>query len=115
MYKFERLEVWKDSVLLIKHIYELCEALPKGEEFVMANQLKRAVLSISLNIAEGSGSETDVEFKRYLQIAKKSLFETVALLNIIQEIHKVNVEIYIEETMVITKRLTQLIKYFKKA
>jgi four helix bundle protein len=113
MYKFEKLEVWNDSVKLIKHMYQFCGTLPKSEEYVMVSQLKRAALSISLNIAEGTGSDTDVEFKRYLQIAKKSLFETVALLKIVEDVYHVDTKEYIDEITIIAKKLTKLIKYLQ--
>ncbi|CAN5190258.1 hypothetical protein BH09PAT1_BH09PAT1_8550 [soil metagenome] len=80
MYKFEKLIVWQKSLFLIKEIYKETEKL---NDFVIKDQVRRAVTSIAINIAEGSGSEGDKEFKRYLFIAIKSLFETLACLKIL--------------------------------
>ncbi|MDP4011203.1 MAG: four helix bundle protein [Candidatus Roizmanbacteria bacterium] len=84
MYKFENLIVWKKSVELAKSIYLFSEEL---KDFGLKDQLRRAVTSISINIAEGSGSQNDKEFKRYLYISRKSLFETLGCLKIIENIH----------------------------
>ncbi len=83
MYKFEKLVVWQKSLDLIKEVYKETEKL---NDFVIKDQIRRAVTSIAINIAEGSGSEGDKEFKRYLYIARKSLFETLACLKILNHL-----------------------------
>lgn len=80
MYKFEKLIVWKKSLELVKSVYSFSEDL---SDRGLKDQLRRAVTSIPLNIAEGSGSQNDKEFSRYLYISRKSLFETLACLMII--------------------------------
>ncbi len=74
-YKFEKLEVWTKSKESLKNIYILCNKMPKSEERNLIDQLRRSATSILLNIAEGSGAENDTEFKRYLQISRKSHLE----------------------------------------
>lgn len=54
-YGFEKLEVWKDSKELVKKIYILTEQLPKTETYGLLSQMRRAAISISSNLAEGSG------------------------------------------------------------
>jgi len=85
MYRFEKLIVWQKSLILIKQIYLFSEDL---KDFGLKDQLRRAVTSIAINIAEGSGAQNDKEFKRYLYISRKSLFETLACLKIINLIYK---------------------------
>jgi len=70
MQKFEKLIIWNKSLILIQSVYDLCKKLPASEKGNIVDQIKRATVSISLNIAEGSGSENDKEFKRFLHIAK---------------------------------------------
>lgn len=113
MYKFEKLRVWSDSLLLIKSCYQLCNELPKSEEFGLISQLKRSSTSISLNIAEGSGAENDLEFKRYLYIAKKSLFEVVGTVKVIENLYQVEIEPVITASELVGKQLSSLIKYLK--
>lgn len=80
MFRFEELEIWKQSVDYGTKIYKISEKLPKDEVFGLTSQLRRAAVSISSNIAEGSGSATKREFQRFLDIAIKSTLETVSQL-----------------------------------
>jgi four helix bundle protein len=77
-YKFERLEVWQLAMDYADMIYALAEKLPRSEEFNLKSQITRAVTSISLNIAEGSTSQSDAEQARFVGLAIRSLIETVA-------------------------------------
>lgn len=113
MHKFEKLIVWQKSLLLIKSIYDLCLKLPVSERDNITDQIKRATVSISLNIAEGSGSENDKEFKRFLYIAKKSLFEVIATLKIINFLYKINIDAQIELTDEVGKLLNGFINKLK--
>lgn len=87
MYKFEKLTVWKESLVLSKDAYRISRNLPAYEQYSLSDQLRRAAVSVLLNIAEGSGSESDREFIRYLYIARKSLFEVVALLKFAETVY----------------------------
>lgn len=79
MFRFEELEVWKLSVKYGKECYRIADEFPK-HEFSLKDQLKRAGISISNNIAEGSvGSAPN--FKRYINISIGSILETVNILN----------------------------------
>lgn len=80
MFRFEKLEIWRDSIQYSKKIYSLADTLPKHELFGLSPQLKRAALSISSNIAEGSGSSSKKDFMHFLDIAIKSTIETVSQL-----------------------------------
>lgn len=113
MYKFEKLRVWSDGLLLIKSCYQLCKYLPKSEEMGLISQLKRSSTSICLNIAEGSGAENDLEFKRYLYIAKKSLFEVVGTVKVIENLYQLEIEPVITASELVGKQLSSLIKYLK--
>lgn len=87
MFRFERLEIWHEAVRYGKEIYRITETLPKNEEFGLKSQLKRAALSISSNIAEGSGGSTKKDFIHFLDIAIKSTIETVSQLKFGQEMN----------------------------
>jgi UDP-2-acetamido-3-amino-2,3-dideoxy-glucuronate N-acetyltransferase len=83
MHKFEKLEVWQLAVEYADLCYTIAEKLPKSEEYNLASQLRRAAISIALNIAEGSTSQTDPEQARFLAMAIRSLIETVAYQHLI--------------------------------
>ena len=74
--KFENLLVWKRSVLLTKKIYFHFNSL---DDFGFRNQIQRAAISISNNIAEGFDRKSDREFKRFLAIALGSLSEVKSM------------------------------------
>ena len=78
MYQFEKLDIWEIALDLIEQVYELTKKFPDEERFGLTNQLRRSVVSIALNIAEGRGAGTDTEFKRFLRISLRSSFETIA-------------------------------------
>jgi four helix bundle protein len=81
-YSFEKLEIWDLALDLLKTIYHLARKLPKDESFGLAGQMKRAVISIALNIAEGRAADSDAEFRRYLGISLKSLVEVIGCIKI---------------------------------
>jgi four helix bundle protein len=77
-YKFEKLEVWQLATELFDLVYEIVGDLPKSEQFNLSSQIRRSATSISLNIAEGSTTASNPEFRRYLKIALHSYIETHA-------------------------------------
>lgn len=84
-FRFEHLEVWKDAIAFASAIYRLTKKFPREELFALTSQLRRASSSISTNIAEGSGSSSKKDFCHYLDIAIKSAFEVVSLLQLALE------------------------------
>jgi len=84
MYKFEKLEVYQLALQYTDMIYALAERLPKSEEHNLKSQITRAATSIVLNIAEGSTSQSDMEQRRFLSMAVRSLLETVACQQLIK-------------------------------
>jgi four helix bundle protein len=78
---FEKLRVYQDSLHFSKEIYQVTRRFPKDELFGMTSQLRRAALSICLNIAEGS-SLTKNEFQNFLRRSRGSVYECVPLLSL---------------------------------
>ncbi len=80
-FNFEKLEVYKKAIIFAGLAYKVTKSFPKDELFGLTSQLKRASLSVSANIAEGS-SGSFKQFGNYLDIARGSVFECVALLQV---------------------------------
>ncbi|KFZ44148.1 hypothetical protein KD27_08200 [Smithella sp. D17] len=76
---------------LIKEVYALADKLPKSEEYNLKQQLKRAVVSVSLNVAEGKNRRTAKDFINFLNISSGSLAETEAILMICSELELLHV------------------------
>ncbi len=78
MFKFEKLDVWQESVAYADLAYDVTSRFPHQEQYGLISQLTRAAVSVSGNIAEGSGRTSSVDFSRFVEIAYGSLMETVS-------------------------------------
>lgn len=83
-FKFEKLIVWQKAVDLAADVHDLTKTFPKGELFILSAQIKRAADSVSLNIAEGSTTQSNSEFNRFLSYALRSDIEGVGRLFLAQ-------------------------------
>lgn len=77
---YKKLEIWKEAIDLIKLVYVIVEKLPKTEEFNLKSQLKRAIVSVALNIAGGKNRKTAKDFAHFLNLSAASLAEVDAIL-----------------------------------
>jgi four helix bundle protein len=93
-YKFENLEVWQLSLDFVDKVYKVADLLPDKERHNLRSQMIRAATSVSLNIAEGSMSQTDAEFSRFLGIAVRSCAEVVGCLHLAKRRSYVNQEVF---------------------
>jgi four helix bundle protein len=78
MFNFERLSVWQKAIDYADAIYDATDRFPDRERFGLSNQLRRAAVSVSSNIAEGSSRSSSGDYARFLEIAYGSLMETVS-------------------------------------
>ena len=116
MFRFEKLEIWHESIKYAKDIYKIAETLPRNEEFGLKSQIKRAALSISSNIAEGSGSATPKDFSHFLDIAIKSTIETVSQLFFGKELNyfkEKDVKLFYDQAELLIKRIQSFKKSLK--
>lgn len=77
LFSFEKLEVWKLARQLNKKVYQISKDFPDGEKFGLISQIRRASISISSNIAEGSSRISGKEQARFTEIAYGSLLEVL--------------------------------------
>lgn len=78
MFGFEKLEVWQKAIAFADSVYSSTRGFPVDERFGLTNQMRRAAVSISSNIAEGSARVSRRDFARFVEIATGSLFEVVS-------------------------------------
>lgn len=78
MFNFERLEVWEKAVDFADLVYRVTRTFPDDERFGLTNQMRRAAVSVSSNIAEGSARFSKADYARFIEIATGSLFEVVS-------------------------------------
>ena len=76
VYSFEKLKVWQEAKKLVVDVYHLLDNFPKFEKYALCDQIRRAIVSVPSNIAEGSGRRSLKEQIHFLEIAYGSLMET---------------------------------------
>lgn len=111
---YKRLNVWQKSMDLTVEIYQLIKSLPKEEKYALADQMRRAVVSIPSNIAEGHGRNSHKEFIKFLSISKGSLLELETQLLICNRLDYLSVRQVMnvfESIEEISKMLNSLIAY----
>ena len=117
MKNYQELDVWKKSMLLVKEVYALARLLPKEETFALSDQMRRAVVSVPSNIAEGYGRNTTNEYIRFLNIASGSRceLETQLYICIMQGyFSKKDAQMCFELSEDVGKMLSVLIKRLKE-
>ena len=111
-FDFENLRVYREAVSFADEIYNLTKSFPREEIFGIVGQMRRASLSVPLNIAEGSG-RSKREFKVYLKRARTSLYECVPLLDLCLRQGFIDAEAhhdYYQRLNELSKRLSALIR-----
>jgi four helix bundle protein len=76
LFRFEKLEIWQKAATFSMDFFDLAENLEQRKYYRFAEQLRAATLSITNNIAEGSGSQSNTDFANFLNFARRSVFET---------------------------------------
>ena len=109
---YRKLEIWKESVELIKEIYYYADLLPKSEDFNLKSQIKRAVVSVTLNISEGKCKSSVKDFAHFLNIASASLSEVETIMYICLELgyfQNISIDKTLNNIKVLNKRINALI------
>ncbi|MCA9121482.1 MAG: four helix bundle protein [Planctomycetaceae bacterium] len=78
MFQFEKFDVWHRATAFASQVYALTADFPSDGRFGLTSQMRRAAISISSNITEGSSRTSDADFSRFVQIAYGSLMEVVS-------------------------------------
>ena len=82
MRNFRNYDIWKNGLDIADRVYSLTDGFPKYETYGLADQLRRASVSIASNMAEGSSRISEIEFARYLEYSIGSCFEVETQLEI---------------------------------
>jgi len=78
MFNYEKLETWQEAIAFADLVYSATKLFPNDERFGLTNQMRRAAVSISSNLAEGSSRNSRTDFARFVEIAAGSAFEVVS-------------------------------------
>ena len=107
------LDVWKESMLLAKDVYLLTNTFPKEELYGITSQIRRSVVSVPSNIAEGAARSSDKEFIQFLYISLGSLAEMETQLILALDLKFTNNQEFFSKIEKIRMKILGLIKYLK--
>lgn len=113
MHTISDLKVWQKSIELAKMTYQILPELPKEERFGLSDQIRRSVVSVSSNIAEGAGRNSNKEFLHFLGISKGSSYELQTQLILSYELGMINKE-KIEPIIELIIEIQKMIYSFQK-
>jgi four helix bundle protein len=111
----KNLDVWKISVKLVSTIYTITSNYPKEELFGLISQTRRATVSISANIAEGSSRKSLTERKRFYEIARSSLVEVDNHIELANELGFLNSNTMNELEEKLNELFAKLSKFIEQA
>jgi len=108
-FRFQDFEIWKEAIEIGNILFDIADELENKKLFRFAEQLRGAGMSMSNNIAEGSGSNSKIEFRNYLNIAKRSTFENANILIILNKrnlIEKIILDSILEKLDILCRKIT---------
>jgi four helix bundle protein len=117
MHNFRKLKVYTLAKDLVKNVYLMIDTLPSKENYALCDQLRRAVISVPSNIAEGLGRSTSKDKGHFMQIAYGSLMEVLAQVDIACDLGYISQEQFqkLEELIVEESKLLHgMINNFKE-
>jgi four helix bundle protein len=112
-FRFQDLDIWKESIKVSRTLFKVADKLRGDKYYSFSDQLFRAALSITNNIAEGSGSSSNKDFANYLNIARRSTFECANIIIILYECKLIESEEK-ERLILSLKELSKRVYYFRK-
>ncbi len=111
---YKELAVWQQAMDFVVEVYRLIGVLPKEEQFALGGQLRRAVVSIPSNIAEGFGRDSNKEFAHFLLMSRGSLYEVGTQLEVVRRLGYAKVDDSLNERITaLSKMLGALIRSTK--
>ena len=116
-FRFQDLEIWQGAIELGDELFDIADKLNNDKLYVFANQLYGAGLSMSNNIAEGSGSDSKKDFSHFLNIARRSTFENANILLVLQRrnlIEESKLNILLDNLDHLCRKITNFQKTLKR-
>ena len=115
LYSFEKLETWQIAKRLNKKIYLVTRSFPDEEKYSLTSEIRRASISISSNLAEGSARKSQKEKIRFVRIAYSSLMELFSQITLARELEFIEASDFdelLEEIQLLSNKINALAKAF---
>lgn len=113
-FRFQDLEIWKEAIDIGNSLFDIADKLEEKKLYRFSEQLRGAGMSMSNNIAEGAGSNSKIEFKNFLNIAKRSTFENANILIILNKRNLIDAST-LDSLLVRLETLCRKITAFKRS
>ena len=110
-FSFEKLVAWQEAKELTMTIYQETKSFPSDERFGLTQQIRRAVMSVCANIAEGSSRNSDKDYARFLQLSLGSAFEVQTYLTIAKEMNWTKSEGIIEIELLLEEEIKMIHRF----
>ena len=114
IFAFEKLKVWEEIRILIKSIYSITKIFPKEEQFCLVNQMRRAVISVSSNLAEGSSRTSLKDQAHFYQLSYSSLMEVLSQLIVSNDLDYIS-EVEYKETRAKIESVSYLLNQLRNS
>ena len=108
LFAFEKLEVYQIARQYVKNIYELSDAFPAKEDFALTSQIRRAAVSITSNIAEGTSRFSLKDKSHFIEIAYGSLMETYSQLQVAMDLEYISQDSMIQIAPIVVELRNKL-------
>jgi len=115
-FRFQDLKIWQSSIQIADELFDLADLLERKKLYRFAEQLRGAVISISNNIAEGSGSSSTKEFKLFLNVARRSAYEIANIMILLQRrniLDETNLKRYLDQLDYLCRQITNFQRFLK--
>ena len=116
-FRFQDLKIWQLAIEIADDLFDIADELERRRFFKFAEQLRAAGMSMSNNIAEGSGSTSQREFRHFLNIARRSTYENANILMILERRQLVSTERMkhcLNKLIALGKQITNFMKTLKE-
>jgi len=111
-FRFQDLRIWQLAIEIADQLFEIADVLEQKRLYKFAEQLRGAGMSMSNNIAEGSGSSSKKEFRQFLNMARRSTFENANILILLERRNLISKE-SLDELLTKLDRLCRQITNFQ--
>lgn len=113
---YKELDVWVQARSLVKNVYVLTKDFPREEQYGLTSQIRRCVVSVSSNIAEGCGRRTSKETIHFLHISRGSLYELETQLFLANDLEYIipDISVILNELERVKKLINGFINYQKR-
>ena len=115
-FRFQDLRIWQSAIEIADALFDIADELEKKKLYRFAEQLRGAGMSVSSNIAEGSGSSSKKDFKNFLNFARRSAFENANILIILERrnfIDAVQLDKKLTDLSILSRQITRFQKSLK--